>query len=84
MFKNILKKNILILDKAIELNLENDFFQLPKNEINFLIILELIFRKIFFNKDLKKLGINDCYYKILIKKIDPKIMIGHECDLITF
>jgi len=83
-FKKYPKKNILILDKAIELNLENDFFQLPKNEINFLIILELIFRKIFFNKDLKKLGINDCYYKILIKKIDPKIMIGHECDLITF
>ena len=34
-FKRYPKKNILILDKAIELNLENDFFQLPKMKLIF-------------------------------------------------
>tara|TARA_B100000029_G_scaffold505697_1_gene586820 strand:+ start:2122 stop:3267 length:1146 start_codon:yes stop_codon:yes gene_type:complete len=83
-FKKYPVKKILILDRAIELNLEEDFFQIPNNEINFLLIIEIIFRKVFLNKKIRKLSFVDSYCKILIEKINPKVMIGHECDLITF
>jgi len=84
-FKKYEKKKILVLDRSIKLDLlRGEFYQIKKNELNFLLIFELLFKKFSFSKKIKDLSFVESYYYLLISKINPKILIGHECDILPF
>ena len=84
-FKKYQRKKILVIDKSINLGLsKGEFYQIQKNELNFLLLFELLFKKITFNKKILNLSFIESYYYLLISKINPKILIGHECDILPF
>ena len=74
-FRNIYKSDVLILDE----NISNLFFyniksfQIDKKEIFFFILLKSILLNIINNKN----DLKFYYYKLLLKIINPKVVICH-------